>query len=50
MERLSDKAALKELIKGAGLSVIPGTKAAKLSMKQRMTTLSTRKKALFTIV
>ncbi len=27
MERLSDKAALKELIKGAGLSVIPGTKA-----------------------
>ena len=27
MERLSDKAALKELIRGAGLSVIPGTKA-----------------------
>ena len=27
MERLSDKAALKELISGTGLSVIPGTKA-----------------------
>ena len=27
MERLSDKAVLKELIRGAGLSVIPGTKA-----------------------
>ena len=27
MERLSDKAILKELIRGTGLSVIPGTKA-----------------------
>ena len=28
MERLGDKAVLKELIRGTGLSVIPGTKAA----------------------
>lgn len=35
MERLSDKAALKELIRSAGLSVIPGTKAVTSAAEAR---------------
>lgn len=35
MERLSDKAILKELIRGTGLSVIPGTKAVASAMEAK---------------
>lgn len=37
MERLSDKAVLKELVRGTGLSVIPGTKALASVIFLRMT-------------
>lgn len=36
MERLSDKAALKELIRGTGLTVIPGTKALESADQARL--------------